>query len=61
MRVSIVPAPHFGEPDRQRIEQVMLRHLGAVQVAIDLVSRYRGEPSGKRRRIFRAFDLEMTA
>ena len=55
------PAPHFGEPDRQRIEQVMLRHLGAVQVAIDLVSEIPREPSGKRRRIFRPFDLEMTA
>jgi phenylacetate-CoA ligase len=61
VRVSIVPAAHFGEPDRQRIEQVVLRHLGAVVVVINLVEEIPRETSGKRRRIYRAFDLEMTS
>ncbi len=61
VRVSIVPGAGFGTPDCERIEQVVRRHLGEVTVAIDLVHEIPREASGKRRRIFRAFDLEMSA
>ncbi len=61
VRVSVVPAPHFGEQDRQRIQEVILRKLGAVTIAIDSVEEIPREASGKRRRIHRTFDIEMIA
>jgi phenylacetate-CoA ligase len=57
-RVSIVPGPGFGPSDAERIERVIRHHLGEVSVAVDAVEEIPREPSGKRRRIFRAFDLE---
>jgi len=58
VRVSIVPGPGFGAADRERIAPVIRRHLGEVSVEVDLVEEIPREPSGKRRRIYRAFDLE---
>lgn len=56
-RVSIVPGPGFGPPNIARIEQVIRNHLGEVSVTVEQVDEIPREPSGKRRRIFRAFDL----
>jgi phenylacetate-CoA ligase len=61
VRVSIVPGEGFGTLERERIPQVIQRHLGEVAVTVELVDEIPREPSGKRRRIYRAFDLEMTA
>jgi hypothetical protein len=36
----------------------MRRHLGDVSVETELVDEIPRDPSGKRRRIFRAFNLE---
>ncbi len=58
VRVSIVPGTTFATSDYERIEQVMRRHLGDVSVVTELVDEIPREPSGKRRRIFRAFSLE---
>lgn len=58
VQVSIVPGPGFGALDVARIEQVMRRHLGEVAVTVETVDEIPREPSGKRRRIFRAFSLE---
>lgn len=57
VHVWIVPAPGFGQRDREHIAEVMCRHLGAVQVAFDLAEEIPRDPSGKRRRVYRAFDL----
>ncbi len=56
--VSIVPAPGFNDQDRRRIAQIVSRHLGQVTLEIELVPEILGEPSGKRRRVHRAFALE---
>jgi phenylacetate-coenzyme A ligase PaaK-like adenylate-forming protein len=56
--VSIVAAAGFGDADRRRIAEVMRRHLGNVIVEIEIVSEILREPSGKRRRVHRAFSLE---
>jgi phenylacetate-CoA ligase len=56
-RVSIVPGPGFGQANIERIAQVVRNHLGEVSVTVDVVDEIPREPSGKRRRIFRAFDL----
>lgn len=57
VRVWIVPTPDFGVPDRERVLTVMQRHLGLVQVTLELVESIPREPSGKRRRVYRAFAL----
>jgi phenylacetate-CoA ligase len=56
--VSIVAAAGFGDADRRRITEVMRRHLGDVAVQIELVGEILREPSGKRRRVHRAFSLK---
>jgi phenylacetate-CoA ligase len=56
--VSIVASPGFGDADRRRIAEVMRRHLGQVSVEIELVGEILREPSGKRRRVHRAFSVE---
>lgn len=57
VRVFIVPGAGFDDAERERIRQVIRNQLGDVAVTIDLVEEIPREPSGKRRRIFRAFDL----
>ena len=56
--VSIVASPGFGDADGHRIAEVMRRHLGQVSVEIEIVGEVLREPSGKRRRVHRAFSLE---
>jgi phenylacetate-CoA ligase len=58
VKVSIVPSPEFGPKDRQRIPDVIRRHLGEVAVEVELVEEIPREASGKRRRIYRAFEPE---
>lgn len=57
VRVSVIPAPGFDASERERIKQAIRRQLGDVAVTVDLVEEIPLDPSGKRRRIFRAFDL----
>ncbi len=56
--VSIVASSEFGDADRLRIAEVMRRQLGDVAVEIELVGEILREPSGKRRRVHRAFPLD---
>lgn len=58
VRVSIVPGATFAAADYERIGQIIRRHLGDVSVETELVDEIPRDPSGKRRRIFRAFNLE---
>lgn len=57
VRVSAIPAAGFDDAERERIKEVIRHQLGDVAVTIDLVEEIPLDPSGKRRRIFRAFDL----
>ncbi len=57
VHVSLVLASGFGDADRKRIEGILQRRLGPVVTSFDSVSEIPRDPSGKRRRIFRAFDL----
>ena len=56
VRVSLV-ASNFETADRQRVESVVRKRLGPVKIDIDLVDEIPRDPSGKRRRIYRMFDL----
>jgi phenylacetate-CoA ligase len=56
VRVSLV-ALNFETADRQRVESVVRKRLGPVKIDIDLVDEIPRDPSGKRRRIYRMFDL----
>jgi len=55
VRVWIVPALAFGDRERRHIADVVRRHLGSVRVVIELVDHIPRDPSGKRRRVHRAF------
>lgn len=55
IRVWIVPSAAFGDGESRRIVEVLQRHLGEIQVAVESVDRIPISPSGKRRRVYRAF------
>jgi acyl-coenzyme A synthetase/AMP-(fatty) acid ligase len=55
--VSLVTNPNLPALETREISAVVRRHLGAVQVEIELVKEIPRDPSGKRRRVFRMFDL----
>jgi phenylacetate-CoA ligase len=55
--VSLVTNPNLPALETRQIREVVLRHLGAVQVEVELVKEIPRDPSGKRRRVFRMFDL----
>jgi phenylacetate-coenzyme A ligase PaaK-like adenylate-forming protein len=55
VRVWIVPAPAFGDRERRHITDVLRRQLGPVEVVIERVEHIPRDPSGKRRRVYRAF------
>ncbi len=58
VRVWIVAGPDFGDREREHIAGVLRRHLGPVKIAIELVEQIPRDPSGKRRRVCRAFTPE---
>ncbi|MBY0522284.1 MAG: tetratricopeptide repeat protein [Gemmataceae bacterium] len=55
--VSIVPSPAFDDAERRRITEVIHCHLGAVNVRVDVVAVIPADPGGKRRRVYRTFEL----
>jgi phenylacetate-CoA ligase len=55
--VSIVLDPDLPAPDPAEIEKAMRRHLGPLEVEVVQVESVPRDPSGKRRRVFRMFDL----
>jgi phenylacetate-CoA ligase len=61
-RVTVFLVAPKGLPDEEalRIREDLRRHLGRVEVSVRLLDRIPRDPSGKRRRVFRAFD-ETTA
>jgi phenylacetate-CoA ligase len=61
VQLSIVPAPGFGEGERRRVTDAIRRLLGQVDLTIELVNEIPREPSGKRRRIHRAFSIDGAA
>jgi phenylacetate-CoA ligase len=58
IRVFIVPGASFGEIDCQRIRRVIVAHLGKVNVSIETVREIPRDPSGKRRRVYRVFNMQ---
>ncbi|MEY2546703.1 MAG: hypothetical protein QOG48_1820 [Verrucomicrobiota bacterium] len=57
VRVSLVLNPALPPIDRNEIAAVVRRHLGPIEVAVAFVDEIPREASGKRRRVFRMFDL----
>jgi len=55
--VSLVVQPNLPALETREVTEVVHRHLGSVQVEIELVKDIPRDPSGKRRRVFRMFDL----
>jgi phenylacetate-CoA ligase len=55
--VSLVVNPELPALEPRDVREVVRRHLGPVQVEVDLVKDIPRDPSGKRRRVFRMFDL----
>jgi phenylacetate-CoA ligase len=61
VHVSLVLALGLDAAGRQRIEQIVRHRLGAAKIDIDLVDEIPREASGKRRRVYRTFDLPESA
>ena len=56
--VWIVPTVNFNQQQEfQHIANVIKHHLGLIEVEIKLVNEIPRDPSGKRRRVYRAFNL----
>jgi phenylacetate-CoA ligase len=58
--VSLVVNPNLPPLETRDVKEVMRQHLGPVQVEVELVTDIPRDPSGKRRRVFRMFDLPDT-
>ena len=56
VRVHLVVGNGFGVEDRERVQDVVHRHLGDVRVIVEEVDAVPRDPSGKRRRVHRAFE-----
>jgi phenylacetate-CoA ligase len=61
VQVSLVLASAFDEAAKTQLENLVRRHLGPVKIDIDIVAEIPREASGKRRRVFRTFDLPESA
>jgi phenylacetate-CoA ligase len=55
--VSLVAPEGLSEEEKVRITRALQEHLGRVTVTIQRVDEIPRDPSGKRRRVFRAFEL----
>lgn len=57
VRMSLVLETEMSEWDRERMTNILRRHLGDVKIDIERVEEIPRDPSGKRRRVYRTFDL----
>jgi phenylacetate-coenzyme A ligase PaaK-like adenylate-forming protein len=57
VKVSIVLHPDLPPVSATVVREIVRRHLGPVQVEVECVDEIPRDPSGKRRRVYRMFDL----
>ena len=57
LRVSLVVDPNFPPIDPVDVQTTLRRKLGDVAIAVEFVKEIPRDPSGKRRRVYRVFDL----
>jgi phenylacetate-CoA ligase len=57
VRMSLVLVDDLSASERERMTGILRRHLGEVKIDIERVNEIPRDPSGKRRRVFRMFDL----